>query len=104
MFSDLPEKSQVTTKSKVVFIGDIRGRDAWIDVVQENKDADKFVFFGNYFDPFTGRQLDTQAVSSNFFSIINFKDEYPDKVEVIERRSNSSMNPIIGVPSSLEDK
>ena len=83
MFSDLPEKSQVTTKSKVVFIGDIRGRDAWIDVVQENKDADKFVFFGNYFDPFTGRQLDTQAVSSNFFSIINFKDEYPDKVVLL---------------------
>lgn len=83
MFSDLPEKSQVATKSKVVFIGDIRGRDAWIDVVQENKDADKFVFFGNYFDPFTDRQLDTQAVSSNFIQIIDFKEEYPDKVVLL---------------------
>jgi len=83
MFSDLPVKSQVTTKRKVVFIGDIRGRDAWIDVVQENKDADKFVFFGNYFDPFTGRPLDTEAVTFNFIDLVNFKDEYPDKVVLL---------------------
>jgi len=83
MFLDLPEKSQVNTKIKVVFIGDIRGRDVWIDVVQENKDADKFVFFGNYFDPFTGRPLDTEAVTFNFIDLVNFKDEYPDKVVLL---------------------
>lgn len=83
MIQDVPDKVKVTTNLKVVFIGDICGRDAWIDVVLENRDADKFVFFGNYFDTFSGRQLDTHAVSTNFFNLVNFKDEHPDKVVLL---------------------
>lgn len=72
MFSHSLEKVRVTSKMKVVFIGDIRGHDAWIDMVQENKDADKFVFFGNNLDPFSGCQMATDSARSYFFDLQEF--------------------------------
>ncbi len=67
-----PRKSIVTSKMKVVFIGDIRGREAWIDMVQENMDANKFVFFGNNLDPFSCRLMASDADRSNFFDLQEF--------------------------------
>ncbi len=38
--------------SKVVYIGDIHGRDVWKEIVKKHSDADTFVFIGDYFDSF----------------------------------------------------
>jgi len=32
--------------SKVVYIGDIHGRDVWKEIVKKHSDADTFVFIG----------------------------------------------------------
>jgi len=38
--------------NKVVYIGDIHGRDVWKEIVKKHSDADTFVFIGDYFDSF----------------------------------------------------
>jgi len=38
--------------SKVIYIGDIHGRDVWKEIVKKHSDADTFVFIGDYFDSF----------------------------------------------------
>ena len=40
--------------SKIVVIGDIHGRAIWRKIVDDNPDADRFIFLGDYFD---SRQL-----------------------------------------------
>lgn len=62
---------------KIVVIGDIHGRDCWFDIVNQNKDADLFIFVGDYFDSFTIPSLEQ---ISNFRSILKFKEENPGKV------------------------
>jgi UDP-2,3-diacylglucosamine pyrophosphatase LpxH len=38
--------------NKVIYIGDIHGRDVWKEIVKKHSDADTFVFIGDYFDSF----------------------------------------------------
>jgi hypothetical protein len=38
--------------SKIIYIGDIHGRDIWESIVEEHDDADNIVFIGDYFDSF----------------------------------------------------
>jgi UDP-2,3-diacylglucosamine pyrophosphatase LpxH len=55
---------------KTVLIGDIHGRPYWKQIIEQEQDADRFVFVGDYFDSFTisgGDQL------NNFLDIIAFK-------------------------------
>jgi UDP-2,3-diacylglucosamine pyrophosphatase LpxH len=56
---------------KTVIIGDVHGRDQWKQIVDQEKDADRFVFLGDYFDSF-----DISAVEQmhNFKEIIEFKE------------------------------
>ena len=66
--------------NKIVFIGDIHGHDTWKPIVSKHKDADHFVFVGDYFDAF----LITPAVQiENFKEIINFKESNPDNVTLL---------------------
>ena len=37
---------------KYILIGDIHGRTQWKKIVEKEKDADKFIFLGDYFDPY----------------------------------------------------
>ena len=37
---------------KYIFIGDVHGRTNWKQIIDKEKDADKFIFFGDYFDPY----------------------------------------------------
>lgn len=55
---------------KVIAIGDIHGRDIWKQIVNQEQDADKFVFVGDYFDSFTIKGNDQ---INNFLDIIEFK-------------------------------
>ena len=62
---------------KIIGIGDIHGRDSWIKIVEQNPDADLFVFAGDYFDSF---EIDVMVQMQNFREIIKFKKENPNKV------------------------
>ena len=62
---------------KEVFIGDIHGLDLWKKVVNDNPDADKFIFVGDYFDSF---DISVEIQANNFLDIIEFKKSNPDKV------------------------
>jgi hypothetical protein len=55
---------------KTILIGDIHGRPYWKQIIEQEQDADRFVFVGDYFDSFTipgVKQMD------NFLDIIEFK-------------------------------
>jgi hypothetical protein len=46
-----------TTSTKThIFIGDIHGRDSWQKIVEQESQADIFIFYGDYFDS-KGRSL-----------------------------------------------
>ena len=66
---------------KVVLIGDIHGRSNWKRIVREHKDADEFVFFGDYFDPYEYRPFHEQK--RNFESIFDFALDSDKKVVML---------------------
>ena len=55
---------------KTVIIGDVHGHDSWKQVVQQEQDADRIIFVGDYFDSFTVPGL---IQVQNFQDIIEFK-------------------------------
>ena len=63
---------------KLVAIGDIHGRDYWKQIIDQEQDADIFVFVGDYFDSFTIKGANQ---INNFLDIIEFKKQ--SKVPVI---------------------
>lgn len=63
---------------KLIVIGDTHGRDAWKQVLEKEKQWDKFVFIGDYFDTRDGVQAQDQC--DNFIDILSFKKENPDDV------------------------
>ena len=66
--------------NKIVFIGDIHGHDSWKPIVSKHKDADHFVFVGDYFDAWSV----TPAVQiQNFKEIIEFKESKPEQVTLL---------------------
>lgn len=64
---------------KYIFIGDIHGRTNWKQIVEKEKDTDKFIFFGDYFDPYDWT-LTLGDLVNNFNDIVKFKLDNPDKV------------------------
>lgn len=56
--------------NKTVFIGDIHGNPIWKKVVEQNTDAERFIFVGDYFDSFDYSAVEQMA---NFKDIIEFK-------------------------------
>lgn len=57
---------------KTVFIGDIHGHDTWKRVVDQEQDADRFVFVGDYFDTHNSN-ITTEVQINNFLDIMEFK-------------------------------
>lgn len=64
---------------KHVIIGDIHGRTNWKQIVEKEKDADKFIFLGDYFDPYNWT-LTLDDLVNNFDDIVKFKSDNPNKV------------------------
>jgi predicted phosphodiesterase len=56
---------------KTVLIGDIHGHDSWKQIIEQEQDADRFIFVGDYFDSFTVPGL---IQCQNFQDIIAFKE------------------------------
>jgi predicted phosphodiesterase len=65
---------------KTVYIGDIHGRDTWKQIVDQEQDADCFVFVGDYFDSF---DLPGVVQLQNFLDIIEYKTTVTDKEVVL---------------------
>ena len=63
---------------KLVCIGDIHGLDLWKQIVNQEQDADQFIFVGDYFDSF---EVPGLVQMQNFLDIIEFKKQ--SKVPVI---------------------
>lgn len=66
---------------KIIAIGDIHGNDLWKKIIDQNKDADKFIFVGDYLDSRENITSDEQL--KNFVEIINLKVKEPEKYEVL---------------------
>ena len=64
---------------KHVIIGDVHGRTQWKKIIEKEKDADKFIFLGDYFDPYDWT-LTLDDLVNNFNDIVKFKLDNPDKV------------------------
>lgn len=62
---------------KLVVISDVHGRKNWKRITTQNKDADLFIFIGDYFDSF---DIHANEQILNFREIILFKEKNPDKV------------------------
>ena len=58
---------------KILVIGDIHGHDSWKSICEKEKDADKIIFLGDYFDSFT---KPSQIQEKNFIDILNFKHNH----------------------------
>jgi hypothetical protein len=64
--------------NKVIGIGDTHGRELWKDIVSKEKDADKIIFIGDYFDTHYDISVDQQI--ENFKEILDFKKNNMDQV------------------------
>jgi hypothetical protein len=80
---------------KIVAIGDIHGRDYWKQIIEQEQDADVFVFVGDYFDSFTIKGPDQ---INNFLDIIEFKKQ--SKVPVILLIGNHDYHYYPGIEDS----
>lgn len=63
---------------RIIGIGDIHGRNAWKEIVIKEKDADKIVFHGDFFDSRQGHSGMRQL--TNYNDIVKFKEDNPDQV------------------------
>lgn len=66
---------------KVVFIGDIHGRTIWKKIIDLERDADRYIFFGDYFDPYEPIPFEVQA--KNFRDILNLKAQLGERVVLL---------------------
>jgi hypothetical protein len=80
---------------KLVAIGDIHGRDYWKQIVDQEQDADTFVFVGDYFDSFT---IKGPEQINNFLDIVEFKKQ--SKVPVILLIGNHDYHYYPGIEDS----
>lgn len=65
---------------KLLAVGDVHGRDFWKEVVDLEKEFDRFVFVGDYFDSW---DLTVDNQIANFNEIVAFKREHPEKVVLL---------------------
>jgi predicted phosphodiesterase len=65
---------------KILVISDVHGRTDWKMIIAREKNADKIIFLGDYFDSFDINATD-QII--NFKEIIAFKEQNADKVVLL---------------------
>ena len=65
--------------AKVLIVGDIHGRNNW-ELVRYLTGVDKIVFVGDYVDSYDKKDVE---IYHNLKEIIQFKLDYPDKVELL---------------------
>jgi predicted phosphodiesterase len=66
---------------RIIALGDTHGRVLWKEIVAKEKDADKIVFIGDYFDTHYDITVDQQI--ENFKEILEFKKNNMDQVVLL---------------------
>jgi predicted phosphodiesterase len=66
---------------EVILIGDIHGRTIWKQIVERHPDADHYVFFGDYFDPY--EDIPYWELAKNFKAIVQLKKELGYRVVLL---------------------
>ena len=84
---------------KSVFIGDVHGEDLWKRVIDQEKDADLFVFIGDYFDSFAIPGIDQMH---NFKEIVRFKEQSSSEVVMLVGNHDYHYFPEIGDTGSAQ--
>lgn len=65
---------------KIIAIGDTHGHDEWKKIVAQEKDADKIIFIGDYFDSF---DIPFRQQAENFNDLLQFKIDNPEQVVLL---------------------
>lgn len=65
---------------KIITIGDIHGKNIWEKIIEKEKDADKIIFIGDYWDSWD-ESFEKQV--NNFQKILAYKYDNPDKVVLL---------------------
>lgn len=65
---------------KIIAIGDTHGHDEWKKIVEQEKDADKIIFIGDYFDSF---DVPFEKQAQNFNEILQLKIDHPEQVVLL---------------------
>lgn len=65
---------------KIIAIGDTHGHDEWKAIVEKEKDADKIIFIGDYFDSF---DVPFIKQATNFNELLALKIENPEKIVLL---------------------
>lgn len=80
------KKKEIELKEEVedtlVAIGDIHGLTKWRKVVEIYPAASRYVFLGDYCDPY-GSTIKDEKVVDNLIDIIDFKKKYPERVVLL---------------------
>ena len=63
---------------KTIALGDTHGRLSWKEILEKNKDANKVIFIGDYFDTRTGGVSGTRQITI-FKEILALKEAEPEK-------------------------
>lgn len=79
---------------KIVAVGDTHGRDLWRKIAEKEKEFDKFVFIGDYFD--THEDTTPAQQLHNFKQIVKFKKLNSDKVVMLHGNHDQHYLPEIG--------
>jgi predicted MPP superfamily phosphohydrolase len=64
---------------KIITLGDTHGRSLWKSIVEKEKDFDKIIFIGDYFDA-RDKGYSANRQIENFKEILKFKEKNPEKV------------------------
>jgi predicted phosphodiesterase len=78
---------------KTIIIGDIHGRDAWKQIINQEQDADRVIFVGDYFDSF---DIPGLIQIQNFQDIIEFKTTSKSEVVLLIGNHDYHYFPEIG--------
>lgn len=69
--------------SKILIVPDVHGRKFWHKAKEIINDVDKVVFLGDYLDPYSYEGITFEDSVQEFKDILNFKEQYPDKVVLL---------------------
>ena len=78
---------------KTLVLGDIHGRTIWKDII-EKENPDKVIFLGDYVSTHEGISSDQQI--EELYAILDYKDNNPDKVILLEETMICSILVSIG--------
>lgn len=79
---EVPKVQTEVLEDKLIAIGDVHGLSKWRNVIEAHPTASRYVFLGDYCDPYVCAITDEEVVK-NLTDIIGFKKKYPERVVLL---------------------